>query len=250
MHDETTEPRVPGGPLAIGGLHPLAWIFILLALVDLVWFIVNADSAQITSLADAVFYGLQVFPAVAAILFPAALLARHPDAATRAPVLLLGTILFALVQFLLLLATPLAPYFEASTPASQEVPFIAMAELYNGLTLAVAALALAFIARGLSLARWYEDRTGPWIDWLVPARDRIRDGVRDRRRHAARRRRRGPADHPDLHRVERPPRDPAGRGLGLSARQRPARRRRRRGPAGRLAARRAGQWDRPVRARA
>ncbi len=28
--------------------------------------------------------------------------------------------------------------------------------------------ALAFIARGLSLARWYEDRTGPWIDWLVP----------------------------------------------------------------------------------
>ena len=168
MHDETTEPRVPGGPLAIGGLHPIAWIFILLALVDLVWFIVNSDSAQITSLADAVFYGLQVFPAVAAILFPAALLARHPDAATRAPVLLLGTVLFALVQFLLLLATPLAPYFEASTPASQEVPFIAMAELYNGLTLAVAALALAFIARGLSLARWYEDRTGPWIDWLVP----------------------------------------------------------------------------------
>ena len=29
-------------------------------------------------------------------------------------------------------------------------------------------MALAFIARGLSLARWYEDRTGPWIDWLVP----------------------------------------------------------------------------------
>jgi len=168
MHDETSEPRVPGGPLAICGLHPLAWIFILLALVDLIWFIVNSDSAQITSLADAVFYGLQVFPAVAALLFPAALLARHPDAATRAPVLLLGTVLFALVQFLLLLATPLAPYFEASTPASQEVPFIAMAELYNGLTLAVAALALAFMARGLSLARWYEDRTGPWIDWLVP----------------------------------------------------------------------------------
>src|SRR6188508_877040 len=96
MHDDDLpeEPRVPGGPLAIGGLHPLAWIFILLALVDLVWFIVNSDSAQITSLADAALYGLQVFPAVAAILFPAALLARHPDAATRAPVLLLGTVLF------------------------------------------------------------------------------------------------------------------------------------------------------------
>jgi hypothetical protein len=168
MHDTPHEPRVPGGPLAIGGLHPMAWVFILLALVDLVWFIVNADTAGMTSLVDVVFYGLQVFPAVAAILFPAALLARHPDAATRMPVLLLGTILFALVQLLLILATPLAPFFEAATPASEEIPIVAMAELYNGLTLAVAALALAFIARGLSLARQYEDRTGPWIDWLVP----------------------------------------------------------------------------------
>lgn len=168
MHDDSTETRVPGGPLAVGGLHPIAWIFILLALVDLVWFIVNANTAEMTSFGDAVFYGLQVFPAVTAILFPAALLARHPDAVTRAPVLLLGTILFALVQLLLVLATPLGPAFEAATPASDVVPFVAMAELYNGLTLAVAALALAFIARGLSLARQYEDRTGGWIDWLVP----------------------------------------------------------------------------------
>jgi hypothetical protein len=168
MHDDTTEARVPGGPLAIGGLHPLAWLFVLLALLDLVWFIVNADSAENTSLADAVLYGLLVLPSVAAILLPAALLARHPDAATRAPILLLGTILFALDQLLLVLVTPLAPYFEASTPGSEEVPFIAMAVVYDGLTLLLAAVALGFIARGLSLARWYEDRTGPWIDWLVP----------------------------------------------------------------------------------
>ena len=169
MHDDTTEARVPGGPLAIGGLHPLAWVFILLALGDLVWFIVNAGSAQMTSMADYAFYGFQILPAVAAVLFPAALLARHPDAATRMPVLLLGTSLFALVQLLLILATPLAPSFEAATPATDDVPFVAMAELYNALTLTVAALGLAFIARGLSLARQFEDRNGPWIDWLVPA---------------------------------------------------------------------------------
>ena len=29
-------------------------------------------------------------------------------------------------------------------------------------------LGLGFIARGLSLARFYEDRTGAWIDWIVP----------------------------------------------------------------------------------
>src|SRR6188472_1498624 len=168
MQDEADETRVPGGALAIGGLHPLAWVFIVLALADLVWFIVNAGSAQMTSLSDYAFYGLQILPAVAAVLFPAALLARHPDAATRMPVLLLGTSLFALVQLLLILATPLAPSFEAATPTSDDVPFVAMAELYNGLTLAVAALGLAFIARGLSLARQFEDRVGACIDWVVP----------------------------------------------------------------------------------
>jgi len=113
MHDDTTEARVPGGPLAVGGLHPLAWVFILLALADLVWFIVNAGAAQMSSLSDYAFYGLQILPAVGAVLFPAALLARHPDAATRMPVLLLGTSLFALVQLLLILATPLAPSVRA-----------------------------------------------------------------------------------------------------------------------------------------
>ena len=168
MRDDTTETRVPGGPLALGGLHPLAWVFIVLALVDLVWFIVNAGSAQMTSLSDYAFYGLQILPAVAAVLFPAALLARHPDAATRMPVLLLGTCLFALVQLLLILATPLASPFEAVTPATDDVPFVALAELYNGLTLVVAVVGLAFIARGLSLARQFEDRIGSWIDWVVP----------------------------------------------------------------------------------
>lgn len=168
MHDDITEGRVPGGPLAFGGLHPLAWFFILLALADLVWFIVNADTTALTSPGDFAFYALQILPAVAAILFPAALLARHPDAVQRAPVLLLGTVLFALVQILLILATPLAPYFEAASPVTADVPFVAMAEVYNALTLAVAALGLGFIARGLSLARFYEDRTGRWIDWLVP----------------------------------------------------------------------------------
>jgi hypothetical protein len=168
MHAEPSEPRVPGGRLAIGGLHPLAWLFVLLALVDIVWFIVNADVAGMTSLGDIVFYGLQVLPAVAATLFPAALLARHPDAWSRMPVLLLGTILFALVQLMLILATPLASNFEAATPASDDVPFVAMAEIFNGITLTIAAGAIALIARGLSLARQFEDRIGRWIDWLVP----------------------------------------------------------------------------------
>ena len=171
-----------------------------------------------TSLSDYAFYGLQILPAVAAVLFPAALLARHPDAATRMPVLLLGTILFALVQLLLILATPLAPSFEAATPATDDVPFVAMAELYNGLTLAVAALGLGFIARGLSLARQFEDRTGPGSTGSCRSRrlsPRCSGSSGPPGSSLATRSR----DRVGLHRLERLARDPARGGMGISAGQ-------------------------------
>lgn len=162
-------PPGPREPLLIGGLHWIAWIFILLALGDLVFFIVTASFSPTPSIADFVVYALTVLPAVVAILFPAALLARHPDATTRAPVFLLGTILFALVQWLFILANPLQPIFGALTPPSDDLPgFVASAEIYNGLTLVLAAVGLVLIARGLSLARRYEDEAKGPIELLVP----------------------------------------------------------------------------------
>ncbi|MEA2631148.1 MAG: hypothetical protein QOE66_1367 [Chloroflexota bacterium] len=159
----------PGSSFSIGGLHWLAWVFILFALGDLAWYVATATFSATPSLADFVVYSLQIIPAVSTVLFPAALLARHPDATTRAPVLLLGTILVALVQALVVLGDPLQSVFDAVTPPTPDLPnFVALAAAYNGFTLLLAACGLALIARGLSLARQYEDAPGKAIGLLVP----------------------------------------------------------------------------------
>ena len=147
----------------------LALVFVLLALGDLAWFVVNANLGASPVASDVALYALQVVPGVASVLFPAALLARHHDAATRAPVLLLGTIMFAFVQALFILGAPLQPIFETLTPARAATPsLVPLAELYNGFALLIAACGLGLMARGLSLARRYVDRSGPWIEWVVP----------------------------------------------------------------------------------
>jgi hypothetical protein len=179
MHEPTTE-STPGdlvadGPRSrrrrgmLGGLHYMAWVFILLALGDLVWYIVTATFDVQPTPVDVIVYAIQVVPAVVAILLPAALLARHPDATTRMPLLLLGTIFYALVQGLLILGGPLEPIFETITPATDgPLGVVTLAEVYNGLILLIASSGLAFIARGLSLARRYDDRPAPWISLIVP----------------------------------------------------------------------------------
>ncbi len=155
-------------PFTIAGLHWIAWVFLFFSLADVVWFVVNANFSATPAGADYIVYVFQAVPAVAAILFPVALLAPQPNATTRAPTLLLGTILFALVQGMLILVDPLASIFARITPASADVPFAVVAEVYNALILAMAALGLGLIGRGLSLARRYEDRRVPVLDWFVP----------------------------------------------------------------------------------
>ncbi len=144
-----------------GGGRWLAALFVVFALGDLVYYIVTAKFDPTQTLADVATYALQVIPSVASVLLPAALLWRQPDATQRARTLLLGTILFALAQGLLILATPLEPYFEAATPQSQDLPSIVpMAEIYNGFTSVVLAVGLLSIAAGLAQARRHEDRSG------------------------------------------------------------------------------------------
>lgn len=173
MHDsdlvEESAYDDPRPVFSIGGVHWIAWVFILFALGDLAWLIVSAQFAASPAFGDYVVYGLRVVPAVVAVLLPAVLLIRNPDAVTRTPVLLLGTVLFALVQGLLVLAVPLQPIFESVMPASEISGLVPLAAIYNALTLLTAVVGLSLIARGLSLARWYEDRTGGWPGVLVLA---------------------------------------------------------------------------------
>jgi hypothetical protein len=151
-------PRPPRRPFSIGGLHWIGWVFLLFALGDLAWFVVNADQPATATVWDYLFYAFQIIPAVVAVLFPVVLLARHPDAPTRTPLLLLGVLLFALVQGLLILASRLQPVFETLSPPSDDVPFLVpLAAIFGGLTLLIGVIGLALAGRGLSNARRYED---------------------------------------------------------------------------------------------
>ena len=149
----------------------LAWVFVVLAVGFIGWFIRFQALPSGASTADVAIHILQLVPSVCAILVPAALLARHPDAPSLAGTLLAGTILFALVQGLVVLADPLQAVFETLTPASPELPEIVPLEVvYNGLISVVAALALGSMAIGLPQVRQYEDRAPGWLTgWLVPA---------------------------------------------------------------------------------
>ena len=172
MPNEATahkEARGPHLPDALGGLPWLAWVFIILALGDLVWFIVSAGLGSAASLVDLGGYALRVVASVTSVLLPAVLLARHPDATMRAPTVLFGTILYALVQGLLVLGQPLQGFFESITPASEELPgLVPLAAIYDGVIGLVGAVGLLYLAVGLVAARRYDDRSAPLIAVLVP----------------------------------------------------------------------------------
>ena len=161
--------REPARMRALGRVPLLAWAFVLFAIGDVVWYVGSVRLEAGSSISDITVYAFQVIPSIAAILLPAALLARHPDALSRARTLVFGTILFALVQGLLILTEPLQGFFESVTPPSEDVPsLVPLAALYNGLISLVAAFGFAYIAVGLSQARRYEDRSGSLTTLFVP----------------------------------------------------------------------------------
>ncbi len=144
--------------------------FVGLAIADLAWYLTNQPLPSDGSIADLVDYVFQILPAMVAILLPAILLTRHPDAARRAPVLLFGTILFASVQGLIILNGELQEFFASVSPPSAELPFlIPAATVFNVLVSLTTAFGVAYIAVGLSQVRRHEDRGATLTVAFVPA---------------------------------------------------------------------------------
>ena len=81
---------------------------------------------------DVIAHWVQVVPSVTSILLPAALLARHPDAGWRARTLLVGTIVLAVSQALVILSAPLESFFAALTPSTQDQPVGLASLLFDG----------------------------------------------------------------------------------------------------------------------
>lgn len=165
--DETAA-RGPHVPDRLASIPALAWLFVVLAFGDLVWLVRRLDTTGASPL-DLLLNALGMVPSIAAVLIPAALLWRHPDARSRARTLLFGTILFAAVEGLQILREPLQPFFERVTPPSAELTaLVPLSAGYDGLVSLVGSFGLLYIAVGLSRARRYEDRSGIAIRLIVP----------------------------------------------------------------------------------
>jgi hypothetical protein len=101
-----------------------------------------------------------VIPAVGAVVLPAALALRHPDAPIRTPWLFLGTLLLAAVEGMRIVGRPLQPFFEQLAPGAEETPFLVpLAILYSAAAGFLGALAVGAIGRGLMHARRFADRS-------------------------------------------------------------------------------------------
>ena len=162
---EPTEPwAVPRGPHlpdVLTAIPRVALAFMLLAAARLAVAVDRADLGMVPQLSTILAYAVGSIAPVVAVLLPAALLIRHPDAARRARTLLAGTVLIAAGEILRVLADPLQPVFEQLTPQHPEVGFLVpMAIGYSTLVNLVATFGVATVGLGLARARRYEDRSG------------------------------------------------------------------------------------------
>jgi hypothetical protein len=161
-----------GGPGVAGILRRIPWlalVFVALAVADLYWMLRQSDFLAGMSAGDIIGYGLRVTPGIAAILMPAAVLASHRDSWRRIPTVVFGTILFASVQGLSVVADPLQPIFASLTPASAQLPdLVPLAALFDAVVSLVSVLGVTYIALGLVQARRYEDRPADAAALVVP----------------------------------------------------------------------------------
>jgi hypothetical protein len=155
------EARGPHLPDTVTRLRALVWVFLLLGAARLIWFVRESPPVAPYDLATIVTYGAAIAPSVVVVLFPAALLLRHPDATDRARTLLLGMVLFTIIEAMRVLNPPLRPIFEQLTPGSQETPYLVpLVLVYDAAIALLGSYALANIALGLAQARRYEDPSG------------------------------------------------------------------------------------------
>ena len=161
MFDETPRPRLRP--------HPFVWVFLVLAIGDLAWYVVNAGFPPNVAISDVAAYALQVTPSVAIVLMPAAILLRHPDATWRAPTMLFGAIVWVIAQAMLIMSGPLEGIFENLTPPSKELTFLVpAAAIYNAMASVVLAFGLTYLSVGLAQARRFVDRSGLAVTLFLP----------------------------------------------------------------------------------
>ena len=109
-------------------------------------------------------------PTVVAFLLPAALFLRHPDAWRTHRVVVVGTVLFGVVEVLQYISPGLSDWFASVIPPPEDLPLVAPLGVgYSVVVGLLSAMAPFLVARGLIAARNYEDAPGSRRWWLIVA---------------------------------------------------------------------------------
>jgi len=166
--DEPPPPPTLGMRLA--GVPRPTWLFSLLAILSTILTVQSASAAGISDSFTFSTTVLRGIPTAVAFLIPAALFLRHRDAWTTDRVLVVGTVLFGVVELLQYaspgvtawLDTIIPPDPTSLLPSPLNVSFTVIVGLLG-------ALAPAVTGRGLLAARAYEDSRRSRVWWLIVA---------------------------------------------------------------------------------
>lgn len=168
--DIDRSPAVTTGAPRILGVHWAAWLFVGLAIGDVVLRFARGEPPTPYLSVEMARYLLAITPIVCVLLLPAALLIRHPDAWTTAWPMLIGMVLMAAVEGLGLIGEVLADWFAQVTPPNPGIAnFVPLNVLFGAGTSLVGSIGLLCVAYGLDQARRYEDRDRTPSAWILVA---------------------------------------------------------------------------------
>ncbi len=173
MNQEPAIEEPPPSPTVrrrLAGVPRPTWLFLLLAAISTVLAFQTASTAGIGdtfALSSTVLRGI---PTAVAFLIPAALFLRHPAAWQTDRLLVVGTILFGVVELLQFASAGVTGWFDSVIPPDPTSVLPSPLNVtYNVVVGLIGALAPAATGRGLLAARAYEDgRRARWW-WLVVA---------------------------------------------------------------------------------
>jgi len=163
------EPVPPSGPVGRAMAVPRpVWLFVGLSTVMSALAVRGIAQAGITTAAGFAFATFGAIPTAIAFLLPAALFLRHRRIWWTDRLLVVGTVLFGVVEFLQYVSPGMTAGFSAIIPAPTGLPFLVPLDVAFQVVVGIlAAMAPIYTARGLLAARAYEDEPGSRRWWLL-----------------------------------------------------------------------------------
>ncbi len=163
------EPEPPSGVVGrLAAVPAPTWVFVLLSVTMTVLAVRGIAQAGIDNITGFAFAISGAIPTAIAFLLPAALFLRHRRIWSTDRLLVVGVVLFGIVEFLQYVSPGMTAGFDAIIPAPTGLPFLVPLDVAFQVVVGIlAAMAPIYTARGLLAARAYEDEPGSRRWWLL-----------------------------------------------------------------------------------